>query len=107
MAVKQFYLLGDETSTAFDVDISTANDIVSLQLLIAGHFAIVEPSGETAELLLDGSWAKQNLGIAFQLNESPLTDVGDIKKTNETIAVTIDGHAVREVPGPKGMPFVG
>lgn len=51
MASKQFYLLGDEASTALDVDVSTASDIGSLQLLIAGHFAIVEPSGEIAESL--------------------------------------------------------
>lgn len=36
-----------------------------------------------------------------------MKDIEDIKKANGSIAITIDGHAVREVPGPKGMPFVG
>lgn len=107
MASKQFYLLGDEESTALEVDISSASDIGALQLLIAGHFAIVEPSGETIEPLLEQYTADRSAGIAFQLNDGPLADVEDVKKASGTIAITIDGHAVREVPGPKGMPFVG
>lgn len=53
MASKQFYLVGDDESTALDVDVSAASDLQSLKLVIAGNFAIVEHSGEIMHGELD------------------------------------------------------
>jgi hypothetical protein len=46
MAIKQFYLLGEPASSARNVEVDSSLDTEGLQHLIAGHFAIVEPSGE-------------------------------------------------------------
>ncbi|KAJ6111560.1 Cytochrome monooxygenase alnD [Penicillium sp. IBT 18751x] len=90
MAVKQFYLLGEPSSSARNVEVDSSLDSEGLQHLIAGHFAIVEPSG-----------------ISFQSDESTLFTVTEVLATEDPIAITIDGKAVREIPGPKGLPFVG
>ncbi|KAJ5667896.1 Cytochrome monooxygenase alnD [Penicillium maclennaniae] len=90
MAVKQFYLLGEPSSSARNVEVDSSLDAEGLQHLIAGHFAIVEPSG-----------------ISFQSDESTLFTVPEVLATENPIAITIDGKAVREIPGPKGLPFVG
>lgn len=36
-----------------------------------------------------------------------LTSVGDVLDASGPVAITIDGNPVREVPGPKGLPYVG
>jgi cytochrome P450 len=33
--------------------------------------------------------------------------VSDVTSANSPVAITIDGHGVREPPGPKGLPYVG
>lgn len=45
MPSQTFFLLG-EVSTAKDIDINISQSIDELKLLIAAHFAIVDPSGE-------------------------------------------------------------
>ncbi|KAJ5458274.1 hypothetical protein N7475_009662 [Penicillium sp. IBT 31633x] len=90
MSAKQFYLLGDPVSSAKNIDVDPKSNVDGLKDLIAAHFAIVEPSG-----------------IAFQLEDVEVDDISQITSANTPIAITIDGHAVREVPGPKGLPFVG
>lgn len=45
MAVKQFYLLGEPSSSAQNIELEPTLDTQALQHLIAGHFAIVEHSG--------------------------------------------------------------
>ncbi|KAJ9372752.1 hypothetical protein DTO282E5_2479 [Paecilomyces variotii] len=87
---KQFYLLGEEISSAKELDLDPSLNIDGLQHLIAAHFAIVEPTG-----------------IGFQTKDSTLADIADIIASDGPVAITIDGHAVREPPGPKGLPFVG
>lgn len=46
-------------------------------------------------------------GIGFQNDDAVLEDVSDILAAQGPVAITIDGHAVREPPGPKGLPYVG
>ncbi|KAL1847739.1 hypothetical protein Plec18170_008400 [Paecilomyces lecythidis] len=87
---KQFYLLGEGISSAKELDLDSSLDIDGLKQLIAAHFAIVEPTG-----------------IGFQTADSTLTDVSDVLSCGDPIAITIDGHAIREPPGPKGLPVVG
>lgn len=44
----QFYLLGQDLTTGheIEVDSSAVSDYESLRLLVAGYFAILEPSGK-------------------------------------------------------------
>ncbi|OQD80533.1 hypothetical protein PENANT_c035G03789 [Penicillium antarcticum] len=90
MPAKQFYLLGEAINSARGIDIESNIDIEGLQLLIAGQFAIVEPNG-----------------IGFQTEDANLNTPTEILASESPIAISIDGKAVREIPGPKGLPFVG
>ncbi|KAI1160115.1 cytochrome P450 [Nemania serpens] len=90
MSTKQFYLLGESPATARDVEIPAQIDLEGLQHLIASSFAIVEP-----------------LGIGFTSQDTFLSTVADVLSSEEAIAISIDGKAVRDVPGPKGFPYVG
>lgn len=47
------------------------------------------------------------LGIEFSGQDTCLTDISEIISSTVPVAITIDGHAVRDVPSPKGLPFVG
>ncbi|OJJ32920.1 hypothetical protein ASPWEDRAFT_61130 [Aspergillus wentii DTO 134E9] len=89
MPTQQFHLLGEEPSSAKQIDVSVKT-LVDLKDLIAAHFAIVEPSG-----------------IGFQSQNTILHDIPSITSTASPVAITIDGHAVRDAPGPPGLPYVG
>ncbi|KAJ5930792.1 Cytochrome P450 [Penicillium verhagenii] len=90
MSVKQFYLLGESSTSARNVELESTLDYAGIQLWIAGQFAIVEPSG-----------------ISFQTEDAELSTPSEILASEQPIAIAIDGKAVREIPGPKGLPFVG
>ncbi|PGH18788.1 hypothetical protein AJ79_00201 [Helicocarpus griseus UAMH5409] len=92
MTLQKFYLLGESTSSPRSIDVDPALSIDDLRHLIAAHFAIVEPTA----------------GIEFQIQDTVSSNVAEIISATESpIAITIDGHAVREPPGPKGLPYVG
>ncbi|KAF4258167.1 hypothetical protein KXV70_009705 [Aspergillus fumigatus] len=90
MASQQFYLLGESISSARTISLDGINDLEGLRNLIASHFAIVEPSG-----------------IEFSRQDVSLTDLHEITSATTPVAITIDGHAVRDAPSPKGLPFFG
>ncbi|KAJ5742765.1 uncharacterized protein N7511_011166 [Penicillium nucicola] len=90
MPAKQFYLLGEAVSSARNIDVDPTSGLENLQHLIAAHFAVVEPNG-----------------IGFRAQDCELNDVSEITSAKTPIAITIDGHAIREPPGPKGLPIVG
>ncbi|KAJ5789289.1 uncharacterized protein N7518_006300 [Penicillium psychrosexuale] len=90
MVAKNFHLLGEAITSARPIEVETTVDYEGLQHLIAGQFAIVEPSG-----------------IGFQSEDSILSTPSEILANEGPIAISIDGKAVREIPGPKGLPFVG
>jgi cytochrome P450 len=52
-------------------------------------------------------WLTDEKGIAFERDGTALTEVSDILSSEDAVTITIDGHAVREAPGPKGLPYVG
>lgn len=85
-----FYLAGNDESQSFQIDLSDVTDLEALRIKAAGEFHVVDPSG-----------------IAFQVKDIPVNDLEEIRSTEEAVGITIDGHTVREVPGPKGLPFVG
>ncbi|KAI1266126.1 cytochrome P450 [Xylariaceae sp. FL1019] len=90
MSTKQFYLLGEDPATARDVEIPSQTDQEGLRQLVASYFAIVEPRG-----------------VGFASETACLTTVSDVLSAEGPIAISIDGKSVREVPGPKGLPYVG
>lgn len=45
MATKSFHLMGEDPSTAQQIELPASLDEQGLQHLIASHFAIVDPSG--------------------------------------------------------------
>jgi hypothetical protein len=46
MSTTRFYLVGEDASAGLDISISDVEDVDTLKALIAGQFAIVQPSGE-------------------------------------------------------------
>ncbi|KAK3934809.1 cytochrome P450 [Diplogelasinospora grovesii] len=90
MASKQFYLLGNDVSTARDIEVPPDIDEDCLKDLVASYFAIVQPKG-----------------VGFQTETQHLSTVSDVLDAKGPIAVTVDGKGIREVPGPKGLPYVG
>ncbi|KAJ5241149.1 uncharacterized protein N7469_002740 [Penicillium citrinum] len=91
MTLQKFHLLGDEVSTARPIEVDSNSKLDDLKHLIAAHFAIVEPKG-----------------IEFQSQDSRyLHEVLEVISSNEPVAISIDGHAVRDPPGPTGLPYVG
>ncbi|KAH8656846.1 cytochrome P450 monooxygenase [Ilyonectria robusta] len=90
MAIKRFHLLGEDPSTAQDIELPSSLDYQSLQHLVASHFAIVDPNG-----------------IGFVTQSEALMTVTDVVAVEDDVAITVDGKAVHEVPGPKGLPFIG
>ncbi|KAJ5632842.1 hypothetical protein N7490_009181 [Penicillium lividum] len=90
MPVQRFYLLGNPVTSAKEIEIETKTDLDELRHLIAAHFAIVEPNG-----------------IAFQFEDAEIVEVQDIISAQGCVTITIDGHAVRDPPGPKGLPVLG
>lgn len=90
MVVKKFFLCGDGTSTAVELDISAVTTFDELQRSIGAHFGVVQPEG-----------------LAFQAGETVLTEFHDITSSEAPIGITVDGHSVRNVPGPQGLPYVG
>ncbi|OJJ84166.1 cytochrome P450 [Aspergillus glaucus CBS 516.65] len=87
---QQFYLLGEPVSSARHLPVEKNLDLEGLQYVVAAHFAIVEATG-----------------IGFQDEETIFSEVPDILASKTPIAITIDGHAVRDPEGPNGLPYVG
>lgn len=90
MTVKKFFLYGDSTSSAAELDISAVNTLDELQRSVGAYYGVVQPEG-----------------LAFQAGETPLTDFHDVTNSDSPIGITVDCHSVRDVPGPQGLPYVG
>ncbi|KAJ5995206.1 hypothetical protein N7481_002183 [Penicillium waksmanii] len=117
MTLQKFHLLGDEVSTARPIEVDSRAQLNELKHLVAAHFAIVEPKGECRHSLKivtcfkceqEEPLAKVYIGIEFQSQDSKyLPDVSDITSSLDPVAITIDGHGIRDPPGPTGLPYVG
>ncbi|KAF5655145.1 cytochrome P450 monooxygenase oxidoreductase [Fusarium sp. NRRL 25303] len=90
MSTKQFYLLGESPSTAREVELPSTVDFEELQNIVASHFAIVKPNG-----------------VGFVHNDRRLNAVTEVLENEEPIVISINGNAVRDVPGPAGIPYFG
>lgn len=106
-----FHLLGEQPSTAIEFEVSTSSDFEDLQDLVASYFAIVEPRGECLiprdDIYHDLLILSVNSGVGFLSDDQYLTSVADVLAADGPIAISIDGGAVREIPGPKGLPYLG
>lgn len=89
-ATKQFYLLGEDVSTAREIEVPSTIDEDELRQLIASNFAIVGAKG-----------------IGFVNDREAYSSVAEVLDAQGPVAITIDGRGVREVQGPKGLPYVG
>jgi hypothetical protein len=110
MASQGFYLLGESPSSVRTIQYSSTATLDDLRDLIASHFAIVVANGKSrqnSKLVKDSPSNHVLIGIGFQSDGSNLYEVSDIAASSGPIAITIDGNAVREVPGPTGFPYVG
>ena len=110
MPSQKFYLLGQSPSSAREVQIDASQTFEGLQLLIAGHFAIVEPSGlYSLRAAINRIYYSDNccVGISFQGPDAVLTEVSEVLAATTPVPITIDGHPVRDPPCPKELPFVG
>ncbi|KAH8846409.1 hypothetical protein MCOR01_003609 [Pyricularia oryzae] len=90
MSSKLFYLLGNEPSTAIEIEIPSDTNDEGLQHLLASHFAIVEPKG-----------------VGCVSDDVVLTSVPEVLAAQGPISITIDGKPIRDVPGPTGLPYIG
>ncbi|KAI0971327.1 cytochrome P450 [Xylaria arbuscula] len=90
MSTQKFYLLGESPESAQEIEIPSQADQESLQHIIASYFAIVEAQG-----------------VGFMSQDTFLTTVSDVLSSADPVAISVDGKAVHEVPGPKGLPYVG
>ncbi|KAF2129351.1 putative cytochrome P450 monooxygenase [Dothidotthia symphoricarpi CBS 119687] len=90
MLSQSFYLLGESSASARVIEVDQNAHLDDLKDLVASHFAIVQAEG-----------------IEFQSEGEAISDVPAILSSADPIAITIDGHAVRTIPGPKGLPYVG
>ncbi|KAJ5741307.1 cytochrome P450 [Penicillium manginii] len=117
MTLQKFHLLGDELSIARPIEVDPRAQLSELRNLVAAHFAIVEPKGECRHSLKivtcsnyegEEPLAKDYIGIEFQTQDNEyLSDVSDVITSLDPVAITIDGHGVRDPPGPTGLPYVG
>ncbi|KAF2446257.1 cytochrome P450 [Karstenula rhodostoma CBS 690.94] len=90
MESQKFYLLGESPASSRTVTFHKDASLEDLKDVIASHFAIVVPEG-----------------IQFVHDGITVAEVSDILSSEDAITITIDGHAVRDPPGPKGLPYVG
>ncbi|KAJ9143024.1 Cytochrome P450 [Pleurostoma richardsiae] len=88
---KDFFLLGEDFSVTKPVDVDTSLVLNELKKRVAAQFTIVDHNG------ID----------FFSVDEDNLPDVSDVIAHDGPVGITVDGHKVRQIPGPKGLPIVG
>ncbi|KAK9352947.1 cytochrome P450 [Lipomyces doorenjongii] len=74
----------------FDIDLSTVQDISILQRAIGQSYGVVQPEG-----------------LSFHSGNAPLLALSEIQASAGLITIKVDGHALRDVPGPSGLPLMG
>lgn len=90
MHSQSFYLLGERPDSSRTVRFNESAALEDLKDLIASHFAIVIANG-----------------IGFEHDGEVLSEISEIASCVDPVAITVDGYPVRDIPGPKGLPYVG
>jgi hypothetical protein len=60
MPSKQFYLLGEDATTAREIDVPLDLELADLQEIAAAHFGIVEPKGRLSDIPLQNTQLTPN-----------------------------------------------
>ncbi|KAK9364637.1 cytochrome P450 [Lipomyces kononenkoae] len=82
--------VAEDNGPKFDIDISTVADISVLQRAIGKNYGVVQPEG-----------------LSFHSGNTPLLALSDIQTSAGIITIKVDGHALRDVPSPSGLPLMG
>lgn len=56
---------------------------------------------------MNAAQADKLKGLSFHVGDVTLSSLEDIRRSKDTITVKVDGHALRSVPGPTGVPLLG
>jgi cytochrome P450 len=107
MQSQSFYLLGESPASARTIRFDETIDVDGLRDLIASHFAIVVATGTYFSLEIHQALTHLSTGIGFHSDDNSLYEVSDVAASTSPVAITIDGHEVRDIPGSKGLPWVG
>ncbi|PHH82195.1 hypothetical protein CDD82_6753 [Ophiocordyceps australis] len=86
----QFYLKGQDPSTAIDIDVPPSSSLDDIQALVATQYTIVVPEG-----------------IGFAIDGNKTTVPSDITAAKGPVGITIDDQDIKDIPGPKGIPYFG
>lgn len=106
---KSFHFDGSQDQRlALDVDISNISDLAGLRQVIGSSCAVVKPEGKQESQREDVlECSSESSGLSFYYDDDLLDGISDVKAATGSIAIRVDGHPVRTVPGPPGLPLVG
>ncbi|KAG9600738.1 cytochrome P450, partial [Aureobasidium melanogenum] len=90
MTIKSFFLLGENPSSAQEIEVDFTHDIDTLKEDVGQYFGVAVPAG-----------------IAFQSGDTQLVDLADVEEAKSPIGISIDGREAKEPPGPRGIPIAG
>ncbi|KAK4976352.1 hypothetical protein LTR42_003981 [Elasticomyces elasticus] len=90
MGITLFHFAGEDPKSGLELDISHVSDLEVLKQEVANHFGVVVPEE-----------------IGFQSKGAEVEELTALQNTYDPVAITVGGHAVRDVPGPEGLPWVG
>lgn len=112
MADTSFYFDGESAKSGIRVDTSSIPDLFGLKQVISNHLGVVQPEGWSREREISfqaASLTRYLTGLTFHHGDSDeeLTDLDAVKSYNSAVKMKVNGHAVRDVPGPQGLPLVG
>lgn len=90
----------------FHLAVESLADLDTLRAAIQANFGVVQPEGKSTH-----SWMKRAKtdfeGLSFHQGASTLSDIEHIREASDTIVIKVDGHPLRPVPEPPGLPIVG
>ncbi|KAK5690303.1 hypothetical protein LTR17_025980 [Elasticomyces elasticus] len=90
MGITLFHFAGEDAKHGLELDSSHVSDLEVLKQEVANHFGVVVPEE-----------------IGFQSKGAEVEELTALQNTFDPVAITVGGHAVRDVPGPEGLPWVG
>ncbi|KAK4919526.1 hypothetical protein LTR49_012904 [Elasticomyces elasticus] len=90
MGITLFHFAGEDPKSGLELDISHVSDLEVLKQEVANHFGVVVPEE-----------------IGFQSKGAEVEELTALQNIYDPVAITVGGHAVRDVPGPEGLPWVG
>ncbi|OBT57856.1 hypothetical protein VE04_02191 [Pseudogymnoascus sp. 24MN13] len=90
---KQFYLVGDDPSTARSIEVDSNQTLKSLQEVLGDEFHIIQPSDICRNFI--------------PISRPSYRDAAEVEEANSSIGISVDGMPIREPDGPPPLPIVG